>query len=298
LLDAVNLELGTNYLDADVEQATGGLLTISRTRTMNLVHLSLRDFLMRLEWTSLPQDPQEMIARACLGVLNPTLILRSLDQPLSDDHAIDIQPKQPKTLEIYAKRYWMHHYLLAEPRSSCISGLLHETLRKILPARKMKQQDDPKLKSSVSKTLLEIETARLEPTSLDTMNMALRIGASFGFYKLAKLELDMGATDHVISSQPENSLHLAAMRGHASLVKLLIHYGADIASPCNSDVTPLFHAIASGHHEVMQLLLEMETFQATKAQTYKTMEELRLEPVLSEHCHNCRQRRASFKVGF
>ena len=298
LLDAVNSELGTNYLDADIEKATGCLLAMSRTRTVNLVHLSLRGYLMSIDWSSVSQDPQEMITRVCLRAMNPALILQSLDQPWPDDHAMDMQPKQPRALEIYAKTYWVHHYLLAEPQSTRTSGLLHEILRKILPPRKMKPRDDPKVEPTASKTLLEIETSRLEPTSLQTINMALRIGASFGFYKLAKLELDMGATEHLISRFPENSLHLAAMAGRPRVVKLLIDYGADVNSLCNSGDTPLFHAIASGHHEVIQVLLEMGPSPAARAQTYETMEELILEPVISEQCYTCGQRRTSFIVSF
>ena len=297
LLDAVNSELGTNYLDTDVEKVTRGLLTMNRTRTVNLVHLSLRDYLMSIEWSSFSQDPQEMIARACLGALNPIFILQSLNQPWSDDYAMDITPKQAGSLGIYAKTYWIHHYLLAEPQSTCTAGLLHETLRKILPARKTKPRDDSKLDSKASKTLLEIETARLEPTSLDTINMALRIGASFGFYELAKLELDMGATDHIISSFPENSLHLAATAGRACLVQLLIDYGADVNSFYSSGDTPLFHAIASGHHEVVRLLLGAGASPAAATQTSGAMEELRLEPVISKQRCICGRSKTSFIVG-
>ncbi|PMD29632.1 ankyrin, partial [Hyaloscypha variabilis F] len=54
----------------------------------------------------------------------------------------------------------------------------------------------------------------------------------------------------------ENSLHLAAIGGHTSLVKLLIDYGANVNSLSKSGDTPLFHAIASGNHEMVQLLLK------------------------------------------
>jgi ankyrin repeat protein len=137
----------------------------------------------------------------------------------------------------------------------------------------------------------------LEPTSPDTINMALRIGASFGFYELAKLELDMGATDHIISSFPENSLHLAATAGRASLVQLLIDYGADVNSIYSSGDTPLFHAIASGHHEVVRLLLEAGASPAATTQTSGAMEELRLEPIISEQRCICGRSKTSFIVG-
>lgn len=295
LLDVVNSELGTCYQDADIEKATGGLLTMSNTRTVNLVHLSLRDDLMNIEGSLLPGDPQELIARACLGALTPSILLQSLDETLPDDYPMDTNPKLAQTLDIYAKTYWIHHYLLAEPQSTSTPGLLHGTLRKNFPARKAKPQDDSKLDFVGPKTLLEMETARLEPTSLDTINLALRIGVSLGFYKLAKLELDMGATDHVVSSFSENSLHLAAMAGRTRLIKLLTDYGADVNSLCNSDNTPLFHAVASGHHEVVQLLLDSAP---ATAQIHGMMDELRLESVISEQNCLCGQRRTSFIVGF
>ncbi|KAE9367566.1 ankyrin [Stipitochalara longipes BDJ] len=114
--------------------------------------------------------------------------------------------------------------------------------------------------------------------------MVLRVSASLGFYELAKLELDMGATDHIISVFPENSLHLAAMGGHTRLVKLLVDYGADVNSLCKSRDTPLSHAIASGNHEVVQLLLNSGPSVATGA-----MEELRLESDISKQCSTCGQ---------
>ncbi|KAF8854186.1 hypothetical protein BDZ45DRAFT_693690 [Acephala macrosclerotiorum] len=282
LLDAVNSGLGTNYLDTDVEKSTMGLLTISRTRTVNLVHLSLRDYLTTIEWSSFPQDPYEMIARACLGALNPKLILQRLDQAWSDDYAMHIKPNPPQALGIYAEKYWIHHYLLAEPHSTGISGLLHETLREMIPSRKTKPRGDSKMDSKVPKALLEIEIARLEPASLDTINMVLRIAASLGFYKLAKLELDMGGTDHVISGFPENSLHLAAMGGHTRLVKLLIDYGANVNSLCKLGDTPIFHAIASGNHEVVQLLLKAGPSAAAAALAAGAMEELRFDSDISQ----------------
>jgi hypothetical protein len=298
LVDAVNSELGTNYLDTDVEKSTRGLLTISRTRTVNLVHLSLRDYLTTIEWSSFSQGPYEMIARACLGALDPKLILQRLDQAWSDDYTMHTKPKPSQTLGIYADKYWIHHYLLAEPQSTCISGLFHETLREMIPSKKKKQQDDSKVDSKAPKTLLMIEIARLEPTSLDTINMVLRLGASLGFYELTKMELDMGATDHIISGFPENSLHLAAMGGHTRLVKLLIDYGADVNSLCELGDTPLFHAIASGDHEMVELLLKAGPSAAAAALASGDMEELRFDPDISKLCSTCGQSKISFIVSF
>jgi DNA polymerase III delta prime subunit len=298
LLDVVNYELGTNYLDTDVEKSTMGLLTISRTRTVNLVHLSLRDYLTTIDWSPFPQEPYEMIARACLKALNPKTILQRVDQAWSDGSAMHIKPKPPQILGIYAEKYWIHHYLLSEAQSTYISGLFHETLREMILSGKTKPQYDSELDSKTPKTLLEIEIARLEPTSLDTINMALRIAASLGFYELAKLGLDMGATDHIISGFPENSLHLAAMGDHTRLVKLLIDYGADVNSLCKLGDTPLFHAIANGNHEVVQLLLKAGPSAAAAALAAGKMEELRLDPDISKQCSVCGQSKISFSVSF
>jgi ankyrin repeat protein len=166
-------------------------------------------------------------------------------------------------------------------------------------SRKKKPQDDSKLDSEAPKTLLGIEIARLEPASLDTINMVLRIGASLGFYELAKLELDMGATDHIVSDFPENSLHLAAIGGHTRMVKLLIDYGADVSSLCKLGDTPVSHAIASGSHEVMQLLLKAGPSAAAAAALAEgATEELRLEPDISKQCSICGQSKISFIVSF
>jgi hypothetical protein len=299
LLDTVNSELGTNYVDTDVEKSTMGLLTISRTRTVNLIHLSLRDHLTNIDWSAiLQEDPYENIARACLRALDPKLILQRVDQVWTGDYVMHCKPKPPQTLGIYAEKYWIHHYLLAEPQSTWISSLLHENLREMILPRKKKPQDDSKLDSNAPKTLLAIEIARLEPASLDTINMVLRIGASLGFYELAKLELDMGATDHIVSDFPENSLHLAAIGGHIRMVKLLIDHGADVSSLCKSGDKPVSHAIASGNHEVMQFLLKAGPSAAAAALAEGTMEELRLEPDISKQCSICGQSKISFIVSF
>ena len=82
------------------------------------------------------------------------------------------------------------------------------------------------------------------------------------------------------------------------MVKLLIDYGADVSSLCKLGDTPVSHAIASGNHEVMQLLLKAGPSAAAAALAEGTMEELRLEPDISKQCSICGQSKISFIVSF
>jgi len=92
--------------------------------------------------------------------------------------------------------------------------------------------------------------------SLDLINTALRISARFGFLKLAKLELDMGAKPNMRSGPDGGTpLHSAAKYGHLEVVKLLLKRGADPSVASGSGETPLIYAMINGHFDILDVLV-------------------------------------------
>lgn len=54
----------------------------------------------------------------------------------------------------------------------------------------------------------------------------------------------------------ETALHLAAMKGHLAVVKLLVEKGADTLQRASADFTPLHLAVREGKTEVVEYLLQ------------------------------------------
>ena len=234
LLSAVYLQTGTELSHTDILKVCGSLVVMDENRTFRTAHYSVRDFLestIKGDSSALSLEANEMIAGTCLDSLYPHSLLRSLR--LLTVNSAGLKPERTErprghgqSLLGYARRYWIRHYKLAEPGSSYIAGLLHGCLYKCL-------------------------------SSFDLVNTALKVGARFGFPKLVRLELEMGANVN-FASGPEGHTPLiwAVKSGHFDTVKLLLEYGADPQIPSGSGVTPLMFAVANGHLEIMELLLE------------------------------------------
>jgi len=66
-----------------------------------------------------------------------------------------------------------------------------------------------------------------------------------------------GANVNHPSTRLETALHLAALEGHAAIVKILISHGADIDQPATeAEQTPLMAAVIGEHEEILRLLLK------------------------------------------
>ncbi|EQC37033.1 hypothetical protein SDRG_05262 [Saprolegnia diclina VS20] len=90
-------------------------------------------------------------------------------------------------------------------------------------------------------------------------NTALHLAAKAGHVgNLATLlELPWPSLD-VANQQGLTPLHIAATRGHAPLVSLLLDHGADIDFATNSQQTALFMAVAHARVDVVELLLRFD----------------------------------------
>ena len=86
----------------------------------------------------------------------------------------------------------------------------------------------------------------------------LHLAAARGHADVVKLLIDAGADLNKGDMHNNTPLHLAAARGHADVVKLLIDAGADLSKRNMRNKTPLQKA-KKGHAEVVKLLIDAIT---------------------------------------
>ncbi len=92
----------------------------------------------------------------------------------------------------------------------------------------------------------------INPLKIDDLQMAIRNGKSNEVEQLIKTELLVNAKDAITG---KTTLHCAASRGHAELVKLLIDAGADVHAKDPSSWTALARAAQKGHVDAMKQLI-------------------------------------------
>ena len=273
MLGALNMRRHVDLKSADVVKICGNLVVIDKHQIVRFSHYSVMGFFESLKsdkWNRLSMDTNETIVDTCLQTLYPESLLRSLRLPAKKLVGSETEKfsGHRRSLLSYAYRYWIFHYRLAEPKSSYIAGLLHNFLSKSLP-------------------------------SLDLVNTALWVGARFGFRKLVRLELDMGANINMTSGLEENTpLIWAAKSGHLEVVRLLLAYGADPQIPSRSGCTPIMVAAINGHPETVELLSNLRDTKcfapthdhglASSIAVAETVtQELFVERIFSEPCTTC-----------
>jgi hypothetical protein len=299
--------------ETDMARVSGGLLTLGSGHSVSLIHLSARGYFRSLpqsfsSWASNTQDFNEVIALACLKAMPAETMLQSLNLP-TPEH---IETKQSK-LNIpiilpYAIRYWKFHYGVAESRSKILPGSLHTAVKAAFQADHHSYREPSGHRTiPYHNNKAFISRKSLFSHSL-VANAALIAAARFGFESLAKLELQMGATSHVIRGPFEyTALHLAARENHLGIAKLLFQYDAIPSVKTKNGQTPLVFAAAGGHSEMIELLLEQgANTQAVRSTSPASsllhdsiqagFQELELEATVSESCSNCGEMRAYYVV--
>ena len=114
------------------------------------------------------------------------------------------------------------------------------------------KQDDAALVTALLRRGFDPNTP--SPDGLHGLYLALREPAP----KVAQALIDWPKTNlESRTAQDESPLMMAALKGHAGLVRKLIDKGADVNKP---GWAPLHYAATGGHLEVMNLLLEHHAF--------------------------------------
>jgi hypothetical protein len=257
---------GIEIKEEDIGNISAGLL-VSSGNQIRFTHLSVREYFesqLSDRWEELSEEANEMIAHACLKLLSTENILQSLK--LSTNSMLSTKSSMTSGFVPYAQTHWMFHYKRGERRSTYLAGLLHDILEQGFKfSRKNGHTAEDNLKPNTRGTSPEvgyrqIDMERNNFESLNVVNIALGVGARFGFTKLAKLELDMGANINAPSGpEKQTPLCLASKWGHIEVARLLLQRGADPFKASGSGLTPMAYAIANGHYEIRNLLM---TYQA------------------------------------
>jgi hypothetical protein len=317
LLDALYKQTGIEVKKEDISSISAGLLDTSGSQIL-FTHFSVREFLesqLSGKWEEISDEANEMIAHALLKLLCPDNLLQSLSLPTRKSPAATNTLGYHQNLMPYARTYWMFHYKRAERRSSYLPGLLHHFLKESL-LKDLQDLDSTKeiVQASRSKIILR---DGLNPTenfhSLDLINTALRVSARFGFLKLAKLELDMGAKPNMRSG-PDGCtpLHLAAKYGYLELAKLLLQRGADPSVSSGSGKTPFIYAMINGHFDILDVLMTSPSeklrrghFQGQAspgvdgdANSQSEFQELSLTALIYPSCTVCNELQIDWQVSF
>ncbi|KAH8595963.1 hypothetical protein B0O99DRAFT_740957 [Bisporella sp. PMI_857] len=277
---------------------SGGLLSISQDDVVGFVHTSARKFLKYLsngkkKWIDTPAACNALIAQVCLqriseleaDIFRNILYMGGVTEPQDLAHL-----RKLPFLSVYAIQNWKVHYSLAEHCSFALPGQAHTVLRKIIEnsfrVSRLTTITHPDLANSVS---------MVQNFTLDEI---LRLAALSGFEKLARLELQMGATSHIYSgAYTETALHLAARSGHVRIVSLLLQYGADIEQRSAEDETALSIATAYGHVEVVKCLLAHKSHsKSSKDWASADTQELTLTRIPSSPCPSCGEKRTDYAI--
>ncbi|TVY53886.1 Exocyst complex component SEC3 [Lachnellula cervina] len=103
----------------------------------------------------------------------------------------------------------------------------------------------------------DIELVWPDDPKLDGSKDDLLTACHKGLLDIAQQRLEEGPQDlHETDSGLHTPLHIASMKGHTDIVRLLLNYGSNVNSADRSKDTPLHDAIRYGHIEIVKLLLD------------------------------------------
>jgi ankyrin repeat protein len=316
LLDALYEQCGIKVKKEDIISISAGLLSISGTQIL-FTHLSVREYLesqLSSKWEEISDEANEMIAHACLKLLRPENLLQSLRLPTRKSPDANKSLRYHQSILPYAQAYWIYHYRRAEQRSSYLAGFLHDFLEESLlrDSENLDSNNEGEVQAPgrIVDFLGGLQVSN-SFNSVDLVNTALRVGARFGFSKLVKLELDMGANPNMISGpERQTALSWAAKCGHLDIVQLLLQRGADPNLTSGSGKTPLIYAMINGHFDVLDVLMTFASNTLQRAQfpnpavlgdgaipiSQNDFQELSLTVVISSSCTVCEEMQIDWQV--
>ncbi len=134
---------------------------------------------------------------------------------------------------------------------SLVKAIKKGSVRDVRRAIALARRDDPTFK------LTSLKHGQATP---------MDIAISSGRLRMVRLMMDEGGFDVTTEGRsgvpkdrigdPTTSLHLAALKGHANIVKLLIERGARVDRRGHLGETPLMYAASQGHLKIVRMLLE------------------------------------------
>jgi len=303
LLGAISLQMSVVLAETDILRICRGLLSIASDGTVNLVHVSLRNYLQSqsnrsdiLGWRAASAATHEMITHTCFQIFEKSTAVVDLPDVVKDERFTAFWG--------YAAENWRFHYSYAENQSTYLPGMLHERLVNIWETSggTFGQESAPNLS-----TASEESPKATNASSITFLNAALAEGARSGMPRLIRLELEMGADPNAADGFGKTPLHHAAAAGSVEAVRLLIEYGANVNVASNSGNTPLSYAVSNRRLEVVKFLLTHSSNPFRKCSGIHEDEEesgppqyacqkLSLVALLSYSCSNCGVMQSNFFV--
>ncbi|KAL2074635.1 hypothetical protein VTL71DRAFT_8413 [Oculimacula yallundae] len=256
LLDAIYRETAILISATDIPMLSAGLLE-TYGDGVRFVHYSIRRCLSddsdgtRDKYSA---KAHETMGRICIESLSTEDLLLTLDVASQSALEMGRRPKR-KGLLRYAKRHWMCHFKQAENSDgSCITGLLHYRLGKALENLPLHSYC-PWLRIAGSEIAESTHSSR-DSVYIGLVDTLLTVCSRFGFKRMAKLELDMGADANFLANgKAPSPLILAVIKGHSEISRFLLEYGADFNLLSEMGYNALHVAAKYGRSELVSLLL-------------------------------------------
>ena len=142
-------------------------------------------------------------------------------------------------------------------------GLDKEPSKKLLKKKAARAKEPGALHAAVARgdlidarELIELGARVDEPKSEEDSTTPLLIAAAKGNAEMVRLLLKSGADLTARDDCENNALHLACSKGHVDVANRLIKAGCDIETRAGNGATALHLAARKGHDDVVTLLLE------------------------------------------
>jgi ankyrin repeat protein len=259
-----------------------GLVVVDRdSSVIRLVHFSMQEYLQKhFERSSEAQalfaekDMNDTIAKTCLTIL---LFDEFGKGECKSDAEFELRI-QEYPIFIYAAAHWPYHVgsersndnrqlalLLLRDKYKVSSATQAVMVDRQLRSRRYSQKFPNRFTGlhmasyyGLEKSVESLLAGNWKINEQDSYGRTpLSLAALYGHAAVVKLLLEKGVD--VESKDPtwgQTPISLAAEKGHAAVVKLLLEKGADLDSKDRNSWTPLSWAARNGHDEMVKLLLE------------------------------------------
>lgn len=248
----------------DQISSCGFFLSITED-TINLVHLSVKDYLLRkisdsnagLEAFRIQEDEGNLeLARRCFYYLQDVALVgeQPVEYPqtfrMKSERRLDLPEEFP--LLSYAMQYWPKHASALDHQDDIfdVSNRFYKDPKFCAVWRRMYSDFDGTAGPRVPFKLLHIASY---------FNLRVLAENIISTYRSVKSKISSGAKDPVNEPDRNGSttaLHIAAQRGYVAMSQLLLNKEAHIDARDRLEMTALHVAVKGGHLAVVRLLLD------------------------------------------